>query len=205
MQGCVEEVGFDALDMNRTHGCIGQGINFYFDLRHSWVSEGLPVGLAGSLNSTGLRCRIAIMTVSESTLGMLVLAGALLVCSAHCLGLPARWLRRFALALSLAAALPAVALAQTDSTTQPPGAGGNSHRPHGPPPEAVAACSTKASGTACSFTDHRGNARSGTCDIPPMRGPATTGQTNGGSSGSTIVLACHPSDMGREGPPPSSN
>jgi hypothetical protein len=51
-----------------------------------------------------------------------------------------------------------MALAQA---TPPAGPGG---RPHGPPPEAIAACSGKAAGATVSFTGRRGDTLTGTCE-----------------------------------------
>lgn len=45
------------------------------------------------------------------------------------------------------------------------GSGSGGGRPHGPPPEAVAACKTLSSGQACSFTSPHGTLN-GTCWAP---------------------------------------
>ncbi len=60
------------------------------------------------------------------------------------------------------------------------GGSGDGGRPHGPPPEAVAACKTLSSGQACSFTSPHGTLN-GTCWAPQGK-----------------PLACKPSQ-----PPPS--
>ncbi|MFI4941392.1 MAG: hypothetical protein ACHP7O_13770 [Burkholderiales bacterium] len=46
------------------------------------------------------------------------------------------------------------------------GSGGGQH-PHGPPPQAIAACKDKSSGASCSFVGRENQTRSGTCFAPP--------------------------------------
>lgn len=46
------------------------------------------------------------------------------------------------------------------------GSGGGQH-PHGPPPQAIAACKEKSSGASCSFVGRENQSRSGTCFAPP--------------------------------------
>jgi hypothetical protein len=82
--------------------------------------------------------------------------------------------RRFLPALLLA--LPLAALAQADAGNGPPPDGGG--HPHGPPPEAIAACKGKAVGTQASFTDRSGRTVSGPCTkmgdvvaVPPPKRP----------------------------------
>jgi hypothetical protein len=66
-------------------------------------------------------------------------------------------------------------------------------KPHGPPPEAINACSGKAAGAECSFTGHHGKTMTGTCKT--------------GHEGST--LACHPNwhkhgEQGQGAPAPGT-
>jgi len=72
----------------------------------------------------------------------------------------------------------------------------------GPPPEAIAACSGKASGAACSFTGRQGEALTGTCFAPPPRSSGTPGQGGGTGQGpggqGERPLACRP-DRGGPG------
>lgn len=85
-------------------------------------------------------------------------------------------MRNLLLALSVVTALPfAIAHAQPG-----PGGGSGHRRPHGPPPEAIAACTDKAAGAACSVT-FGDRTLTGTCAAPPDGG----------------TLACRP-----DGPPP---
>ncbi|MEP6504345.1 MAG: hypothetical protein ABJD97_13500 [Betaproteobacteria bacterium] len=65
---------------------------------------------------------------------------------------------RFLAALLLA---PLAALAQPEAGGPPPGQDGKG--PHGPPPEAIAACKGKAIGATASFTDRSGRTVSGPC------------------------------------------
>ena len=44
---------------------------------------------------------------------------------------------------------------------------GGGERPHGPPPQAIAACNNKASGTVCSFVGRENKMLTGTCFAPP--------------------------------------
>lgn len=44
--------------------------------------------------------------------------------------------------------------------------GGGQH-PHGPPPQAIAACKDKSSGASCSFVGRENQTRSGNCFAPP--------------------------------------
>lgn len=49
-----------------------------------------------------------------------------------------------------------------------PGMGpGGGQQPHGPPPQAIAACKDKSSGASCSFVGRENQTRSGTCFAPP--------------------------------------
>ena len=83
-------------------------------------------------------------------------------------------IRRAAFAALLA--IPVTVFAQSGSGAQdgpPPGGA-----PHGPPPEAIAACQGKAVGTTASFTDRGGRTVSGPCTqmgdvvaVPPPRHP----------------------------------
>ncbi|MEO8383846.1 MAG: hypothetical protein ABI583_01280 [Betaproteobacteria bacterium] len=80
------------------------------------------------------------------------------------------------------------------------GAQGNGERPHGPPPEAVAACKGLASAATCSFVGRQGENMTGTCFKPSAGG-------QGKPSGAGVTpLACRP-DRGGPGadgkrPPP---
>ncbi|HZP68262.1 MAG TPA: hypothetical protein VFB32_18305 [Rudaea sp.] len=87
--------------------------------------------------------------------------------------------------LALAMLLATSAIAQPASD-QPPSQGGT-HR-HGPPPEAIAACSGKAADAACSFTGRQGETLQGKCFAPRSRGD---------EQGSPHPLACRP-----DRPPP---
>lgn len=62
--------------------------------------------------------------------------------------------------------------------------------PPGPPPEALAACSGKTQGAACSFKTPRGDQMNGTCALPPAPGGR-------GEAGATPALSCRPAN-----PPP---
>ncbi|MGA7750560.1 MAG: hypothetical protein WCA63_10465 [Gallionella sp.] len=65
-----------------------------------------------------------------------------------------------------------------------PGMGpGSGQHPHGPPPQAIAACKDKASGAECSFIGRENKTRTGTCFAPP---------------GGNHPLACRP-DRGEKG------
>lgn len=79
----------------------------------------------------------------------------------------------------------------TGVSAQPAGQGG-SERPHGPPPEAVAACSGKASTAVCNFTDREGRQLTGTCFAPPRKGEGKPGGQG------DRPLACRP-DHGSDG------
>jgi hypothetical protein len=46
------------------------------------------------------------------------------------------------------------------------GSSGGLH-PHGPPPQAIAACKDRSSGASCSFVGRENQIRSGTCFAPP--------------------------------------
>jgi hypothetical protein len=50
-----------------------------------------------------------------------------------------------------------------ESNTGPSGG----QRPHGPPPQAIAACKDKSSGASCSFAGRENQTLSGTCFAPP--------------------------------------
>jgi hypothetical protein len=57
-------------------------------------------------------------------------------------------------------------------------------RPHGPPPQAIAACNGLASGATCNFQGHENKTVSGTCFAPP---------------GNNHPLACKPEGGGQNG------
>jgi hypothetical protein len=66
-------------------------------------------------------------------------------------------------ALLLAFAAHAQAQPPSDGNGPPDPQGQQGQRPHGPPPEAIAACKGKAVGTVASFTDRGGRTVSGPC------------------------------------------
>lgn len=75
-------------------------------------------------------------------------------------------------------------------------------RPHGPPPEAVAACKGKSAGATCNFADREGVNLSGTCFAPPAGGPgANQGALGNASSGQGAQaerpVACRPERGGQ--------
>ena len=85
-------------------------------------------------------------------------------------------LRRLLAIAVLLLAPPLAALAQSAAPGGPP-SGEAGHGPHGPPPEAVAACQGKAVGAQASFTDRAGHTVSGACTrmgdvvaVPPPQG-----------------------------------
>lgn len=71
----------------------------------------------------------------------------------------------FVVAMALVAAAWGISLMLPVPATAQPGGGQQRERPQGPPPEALAACKSLASGAACSFTGRRG-AMTGTCVAP---------------------------------------
>jgi hypothetical protein len=97
---------------------------------------------------------------------------------------------------------------------QPSGGGqsgpGGGERPHGPPPEAVAACKGKIAGAECSFTGRQNNPLTGTCFAPPARraGPPSDQTAMNNSPGKPseqgdVPLACRPKRGGPgDGLPP---
>jgi hypothetical protein len=99
------------------------------------------------------------------------------------------------LALIAGMFLSATVFAQTQGG-QPPQNNGNGDHPNGPPPEAISACSGKASGASCSFVGRQGEQLTGTCFSPPPRGqqgaqgaaPAAGSSNNQGAK----PLACRP-------------
>ncbi len=90
--------------------------------------------------------------------------------------------RTHPLLASLLLAAPLAVLAQSGNGNgdgPPPGRDGH---PHGPPPEAIAACQGKAVGAQASFTDRGGRTVSGACTqmgdvvaVPPPRRPGDRG------------------------------
>ena len=81
------------------------------------------------------------------------------------------------------AALIGFATAAATSTTAEPPAPPASGAPHGPPPEAIAACKGKTEGTTVSFTGRGGETLTGTCQTTngvlaarPAGGPGGVGQ-----------------------------
>lgn len=85
---------------------------------------------------------------------------------------------------------PASQTAQADTVATALDAGEPHMRHHGPPPEAFAACASKAAGDACSVTFH-GETLAGRCAAPP------------GDGGTT--LACRPDQMPEHGPGPGGH
>jgi hypothetical protein len=65
------------------------------------------------------------------------------------------------LSLSFAAGCAALLSLAACAQDRPPSQG---DRPHGPPPEAIAACKGKAVGDTVSFTGRRGETLKGTCE-----------------------------------------
>ncbi len=95
-----------------------------------------------------------------------------------------------------------------NSQQEPQGAPPGDRRPHGPPPEAVAACQGKASGASCRFIDRENQALTGFCFKPPAKAPNPASGKDGRQSDEkpdTPPLACRP-ERGDRGPgePPSS-
>jgi hypothetical protein len=85
-----------------------------------------------------------------------------------------------AAATALLLATPLALFAQTEQQGGPPAGSA----PHGPPPEAIAACKGKAIGVAASFTDRRGRTVSGPCtqmgDVVAVPPPARAAGDKGG-------------------------
>lgn len=81
-------------------------------------------------------------------------------------------------------------------------AGSCCDRPHGPPPEAVAACKGKNAGAVCNFADREGVNLSGTCFAPPAGRPnanqGAPGNTSGPGQQVERPIACRP-DRGGQG------
>jgi len=94
---------------------------------------------------------------------------------------------RFTLTLALLAGMAA-----SSASMAQPGGPGSGERPHGPPPEAIAACKGKSAEAACSFTSREGESRTGTCFAPPAREGGDAGKPGGGER----PLACRPARGG---------
>jgi hypothetical protein len=119
----------------------------------------------------------------------------------------------FPMRLSLAV-LTCLSVLAFAAMAQPSGGGpsgpGAGERPHGPPPEAIAACKGKSAGAACTFTGRHNNTLTGTCFAPPPRrsGPpsdqaATNSPSGKPSDQGDLPLACRPDRGGPgSGPPP---
>jgi hypothetical protein len=71
----------------------------------------------------------------------------------------------FAAAMAVVASAWGISLMLPAFATAQPSGGQQRERPQGPPPEALAACKSLASGAECSFTGRRG-AMTGTCVGP---------------------------------------
>jgi|SRR5471032_2393188 hypothetical protein len=71
-------------------------------------------------------------------------------------------IRHLLVTTTLLLSVPFAALAQSSAASGPPPDQGGKH-PHGPPPEAIAACKGLAIGTQASFTDRGGRTVSGPC------------------------------------------
>ncbi|MDD0809457.1 hypothetical protein PSQ20_03855 [Curvibacter sp. RS43] len=100
-----------------------------------------------------------------------------------------RWAQRTGAGL-LWAALGLCSLAAQAQNGPPSG------QPPGPPPEAVAACTGKTVGTACSFTGRQNDTLSGQCATAPSGPPGSSSSSaSSSSSSSSSTLACRPSNM----------
>jgi hypothetical protein len=96
---------------------------------------------------------------------------------------------RHLIAVLILAGLSSVATAQMQNQNGGnngqggPGMGqGGGERPHGPPPQAIAACNGKASGASCTFQGRENKTLTGTCFAPP---------------GDNHPLACRPEHGGQ--------
>src|SRR5207245_8807784 len=102
-----------------------------------------------------------------------------------------------AAAAVLLVATPLASYAQANTQGGPPAGGA----PHGPPPEAIAACKGKAIGSNASFTDRGGRTISGPCtqmgDVVAVPPPARAAGDKGGPPPARAA-----GDKG--GPPPSN-
>ncbi|HUL95051.1 MAG TPA: hypothetical protein VLT89_03510 [Usitatibacter sp.] len=78
------------------------------------------------------------------------------------------------------------------------GPGGGPH--HGPPPEAIEACSGKTSGATCSFMGREGHQVSGTCFSPPPKGDGSSGAKPADAPKGPPPMACRPEQRGGPGP-----
>jgi hypothetical protein len=97
--------------------------------------------------------------------------------------------------------LSASVFAQTQGG--PPQEQGNGDHPHGPPPEAIAACAGKSSGASCGFVGRQGEQLTGTCFSPPPHGqqsqqvkPGIAPATGNATDQGVKPLACRPARMG---------
>ena len=89
--------------------------------------------------------------------------------------------------------LTSAVMAQTQGG--PPQGDNGADRPHGPPPEAIAACQGKTAGAVCTFTGRRGEQLPGTCFSPPPRMASNTQGSNStpkAANSSSRPLACRP-------------
>ena len=92
--------------------------------------------------------------------------------------------------------LTSAVLAQTQGG--PPQGENENDRPHGPPPEAIAACQGKSDGAACTFTGRRGEQLTGTCFTPPTKPAGPPAGTQGQHSMMKLAdsgprpMACRP-------------
>ena len=100
---------------------------------------------------------------------------------------------RFALTLACLAGVVAAGSSFAQSGGQ--GGPGGGDKPHGPPPEAIAACKGKSADAGCSFTGREGNNLTGTCFAPPAREGNGAGKSGGGER----PLACRPAKGGGQG------
>ena len=91
-------------------------------------------------------------------------------------------------ALGALFSMPLAGFAQQPATSNSTGSGADGGpppgaAPHGPPPEAIAACQGKAVGVTASFTDRRGRTISGACtqmgDVVAVPPPAHRGGQGG--------------------------
>jgi len=89
------------------------------------------------------------------------------------------------------------AMAQSGPPPDGKGGGPGMGRPHGPPPEAIAACTSKAIGAACSFAGRSNEAMAGSCAAAPSAPPGVpTGMPPGSANTQpSSVIACRPANM----------
>ena len=82
---------------------------------------------------------------------------------------------------SIACALVLATLITVETASAQPG--GDDGQRHGPPPEAIEACSNKSKGDSCGFSGRQDEALEGTCFAPPREGKALACKPEGGRGG----------------------